>query len=90
VPAAHSAAHEHRQELRAALLLSSGILLVELIAGLVSNSVALLADAGHVFADVSGMALSAFAIWMANRAPTAGRSFGLYLTHCCCSQFQGS
>jgi cobalt-zinc-cadmium efflux system protein len=75
---AGSAAHEHRGELRAALILSAGILVVELVAGLVSNSVALLADAGHVFADVSGMALSAFAIWVANRAPTTGRSFGLY------------
>jgi cobalt-zinc-cadmium efflux system protein len=75
---AQSAAHEHRGELRTALLLSTGILVIELIAGIVSNSVALLADAGHVFADVSGMALSAFAIWMANRAPTTGRSFGLY------------
>ena len=61
-----------------AIGVSVAILLVELAAGLLGNSVALLADAGHVFADVSGMALSAAAIWIADREPTTGRSFGLY------------
>jgi cobalt-zinc-cadmium efflux system protein len=73
-----SAAHRHRSGLFAAIALSSAILVVELVAAVATGSVALLADAGHVFADVSGMALSAAAIWLANRKPTAGRSFGLY------------
>jgi cobalt-zinc-cadmium efflux system protein len=73
-----SAAHEHRTGLFAALGLSLAILVVELVAGLISHSVALLADAGHVLADASGMALAALAIWVANRAPTSTRSFGLY------------
>ena len=78
MPPVRSAAHEHRAALLGALLLSAAILAIELAAGLLGNSVALLADAGHVFADVSGMTLSAIAIWIANRRPTAGRSFGLY------------
>jgi len=57
---------------------SVAILVLELIAGIAGNSVALLADAGHVFADVSGMALSAVAVWMANRRTEPARSFGLY------------
>jgi cobalt-zinc-cadmium efflux system protein len=73
-----SAAFQHRGALLGALLLSVGILVIELAAGLLGNSVALLADAGHVFADVSGIALSAVAIRIANRDPTVGRSFGLY------------
>src|SRR6185295_4012680 len=76
--AVESAAHRHRAGLVGAIAVSVGILLVELAAGLLGNSVALLADAGHVFADVSGMALSAAAIWIADREPTTGRSFGLY------------
>ena len=73
-----SAAGLQRTRLAAALAISVVILLVELAAGFVGNSLALLADAGHVFADVSGMALSLAAVWLANRPPTAGRSYGLY------------
>ncbi len=54
-----------------------GIFLVELAAGLAANSLALIADAGHVFADVSGMALSLAAIWLAHRPTASTRSFGL-------------
>ncbi len=60
------------------MLVSVGILSVELFAGIVGNSLALMADAGHVFADVSGMALSLGAIWLADRPTSGGRSFGLY------------
>ena len=80
-PAKHpitSAAHQHRRGLLGALLLSSAILVLELVAGLAGNSVALLADAGHVFADVSGMALASAAVWIANRRATEERSFGMY------------
>ncbi len=73
-----SAAHKHRRGLLGALLLSSAILVMELVAGLVGNSVALLADAGHVFADVAGMALAAVAVGIANRRTTDERSFGMY------------
>lgn len=54
------------------------VLAFELVAGIYGNSLALLADAGHVFADISGMALSLAAIWLAGRQPTIGRSYGLY------------
>jgi cobalt-zinc-cadmium efflux system protein len=60
------------------MAVSSAIFVVELIAGIQSNSLALMADAGHVFADVSGMAVSLGAIWLASRPVTAARSFGLY------------
>jgi len=73
-----STAHQHRRGLLGALLVSVAVLLLELVAGIAGNSVALLADAGHVFADVSGMALSAVAVWVANRQTEPARSFGLY------------
>jgi cobalt-zinc-cadmium efflux system protein len=60
------------------MCVSIGILTIELLAGIASNSLALVADAGHVFADVSGMAVSLAAIWIANRPTTSARSFGLY------------
>ena len=74
----HSAAGRHAGSLRAAILLLAALLVAELVAGLAANSLALLADAGHVFADVSGMLLSLVAIRVAARPPTGGRSFGLY------------
>ena len=73
-----SAARRFRGGLAAAMVLSTGILIVELAAGLAADSLALLADAGHVFADISGMAAALGAIWLASRRPTASRSFGLY------------
>jgi len=73
-----STAHRHRKRLLAALAISGSILLIELVAGWAANSLALLAEAGHMFADVVGMALSLGAIAIANRPRTAGRTFGLY------------
>jgi cobalt-zinc-cadmium efflux system protein len=74
----HSAAGRHAGPLTAAIGIGVGVLVVELIAGYAANSLALLADAGHVFADVSGMGLSLIAIRLAHRPPSGGRSFGLY------------
>ena len=74
----HSAAGRHAGSLAAAIGIGIVILVLELIAGIAANSLALLADAGHVFADVSGMALSLVAIRLAARPPSDTRSFGLY------------
>ena len=60
------------------MTVSMAVLVVELVAGIAGNSLALMADAGHVFADVSGMALSLGAIWLADRPAGGSRSFGLY------------
>ena len=72
-----SAAGRHTRALIGAIALGSGVLVVELVAGIASNSLALMADAGHMFADVSGLALSLGAIWLAARPRSAGRTFGL-------------
>jgi cobalt-zinc-cadmium efflux system protein len=73
-----SAAGRHTRALIGAIALGSGVLVVELVAGIASNSLALMADAGHMFADVSGLTLSLGAIWLAARPRSAGRTFGLY------------
>jgi len=74
----HSAAGRHSGSLAAAIGIGVVVLVVELVAGIAANSLALMADAGHVFADVSGMALSLIAIRLAARPPSDARSFGLY------------
>ena len=73
-----SAAGRHASSLAAAIGIGVAVLLVELVAGFAANSLALLADAGHAFADVSGLALSLVAIRVAARPLTRARSFGLY------------
>jgi len=49
----------------------------EAFAGWISNSVALLADAGHNFGDVLGLALSLFAVRLSLRPPTERHTWGL-------------
>ena len=71
-----SAAAASRDRLVAVLGLSLVILVVEAAGALASNSLALLADAGHMLTDVSGIGLALLAIWFAGRAPTNGRTFG--------------
>ncbi len=73
-----SAASRHVRRLAGAVGISLAILIIELIAGIIGNSLALLADAGHMFADVSGMALSLAAVRLAARPRTDERTFGLY------------
>jgi cobalt-zinc-cadmium efflux system protein len=73
-----TAAARHAPSMAGALMVSIGILLVELIAGIASNSLALLADAAHVFADVSGIALALVAVRLAARPRSDARTFGLY------------
>jgi cobalt-zinc-cadmium efflux system protein len=73
-----TAAGLHRRALLSALLVSTAVLAVEVVAGFASNSLALLADAGHMLADVAGMALSLGAIAIAARSRSPDRTFGLY------------
>jgi cobalt-zinc-cadmium efflux system protein len=77
MPHAHgSAAAANRDRLIAVLGLSLVMFTVEIAGGFASNSLALLADAGHMLTDVSGIGLALLAIWFAGRAPTSDRSFG--------------
>ena len=67
-----------RRRLRAAIAVTVGVLLVEVVGGLLSHSLALLADAAHVFADIGALTLAYAAATLAERAPTGRHTFGLY------------
>jgi cobalt-zinc-cadmium efflux system protein len=67
-----------RQRLRAAMAISGVVLCGELAGGLLSHSLALVADAAHVFADIAGLTLAYAAMSLADRAPTGRHTFGLY------------
>jgi cobalt-zinc-cadmium efflux system protein len=58
------------------LVLTATFMVAEVIGGVLSNSLALLADAGHMFTDVAALGLSVFAIRLARRPPSARRTYG--------------
>jgi cobalt-zinc-cadmium efflux system protein len=74
----HSHSTANRKRLLLTLILAAGYMIAEVIGGLISNSLALLADAGHMFSDVASLGLSVFAIWIANRPSGSQPTFGYY------------
>jgi cobalt-zinc-cadmium efflux system protein len=66
----------HRSRLKFVLVLTVVVMIAELVAGFASGSLALLADAGHMFTDVAGIALALFAIFFGSRPPSKQRTFG--------------
>ena len=58
------------------LLLTAGFMLVEVVGGALANSLALLADAGHMLTDVAALALSLWAMSLARRPPKGGKTYG--------------
>ncbi len=51
-------------------------MIAELIGGILSGSLALLADAGHMITDAMAIALALFALWIGDRVEDAGRTYG--------------
>jgi cobalt-zinc-cadmium efflux system protein len=65
-----------RRRLGWMLVLVAAYMLAELVGGLLAGSLALLADAGHMASDAAALALSLFALWIADRPADARRTFG--------------
>lgn len=59
-----------------ALALTLGFFFAEVIGGWIANSLALLADAGHMLTDVGALALSLFVAWFSRQPSTARKTFG--------------
>jgi cobalt-zinc-cadmium efflux system protein len=59
-------------------VLTFGFLLVEVAAGLLTGSLALLADAGHMLTDVAGLVLALLATKLAERPASPRRTFGYH------------
>jgi cobalt-zinc-cadmium efflux system protein len=75
--------NQHRFEssqarLSLAFWTQAAFFVVELVGGILSNSLALLADAGHMFSDVAALGLSLLALRWALRRPTAQKTFGYH------------
>ena len=77
----HSIDSDARGESRALKIALAIVLLLvvaELIGGILSNSLALLGDAGHMFVDGLALGISLFAITLARKPPTTTRTFGYH------------
>ena len=68
----------HQSNLLIALFITGAIMVAELIGGLLSNSLALLSDAGHMLMDILALLLSFFALRFATRPATEKQTFGFY------------
>ena len=70
--------HGRTGRLKVALVLTFVYMLAEAVGGWLTNSLALIADAGHMLTDVAAMSLTLAAIWFASRPATARKTFGYY------------
>ncbi len=78
------------RKLLLAILITGVILVAEVVGGLVSNSLALLSDAGHMFTDLLALALAYFGIWVACRPASGKASFGYHRVEILCALWNGS
>jgi cobalt-zinc-cadmium efflux system protein len=72
---------DHAREVaavRTSLALTALFGVAELIGGWLSNSLALMSDAAHMFTDVAALALSLFALWICTRPASETKTFGYY------------
>jgi len=77
--------HDHQHDLKSApysrlwwaLVINLIFLIVEIVGGILTNSLALLADAGHMLTDVGALALAIFVAHLARKPATPGRTYGL-------------
>ncbi|MBX3030279.1 MAG: cation transporter [Chloroflexi bacterium] len=74
----HGAVGRDARPLRIVLGIGLTVLAFQVVGGIASNSLALLADAGHVATDVAGVALALGATWLASRPVSDGRTYGWY------------
>ena len=80
--------HDHAHDLRGAskrslliaLALIGSFMIVEVVGGVLTGSLALLADAAHMLTDAAAIGLAFFAMWISGRPASAGSTFGLYRT----------
>src|SRR6185295_17478937 len=81
--------HNETQRLKWALVISVLYFFAELIAGFITNSLALLSDAGHMLSDIGALALSIFAFRMARRPASHHSTFGFHRVEILAALFNG-
>ena len=80
--------HDHAHDLRGAsrrslifaLVLISTYMVAEVVGGILSGSLALLADAGHMLTDAAAISMALVAMWIAQKEASVERTFGYHRT----------
>jgi len=90
----HGHHHDHSREgnkkgLAIALFITAGIMLLEFFGGLITNSLALLSDSGHMLSDASSLALSLAAIWFSAKPASPNKTYGFYRFEILAALFNG-
>lgn len=75
-----SAGAKHNKSLKIVFAITATYLVIEVVVGFISNSLALLSDAAHMLTDVGGQALALFAIWMTSKPRNNRKTYGYYRT----------
>jgi cobalt-zinc-cadmium efflux system protein len=73
-----SATTQNRRALLFTFALTFSYFVVEVVGGVLTNSLALLADATHMLTDVAGLGLALFATWMSQKPSTPAKTYGYY------------
>jgi cobalt-zinc-cadmium efflux system protein len=81
--------HTETRRLLWASVISAVYFIAELVAGFLTNSLALLSDAGHMLSDIGAMALSLFAFRMAKRPATHQSTYGFHRVEILAALFNG-
>lgn len=92
---AHGHAHGHghgasQRALLITLVLVVGYMACEVVGGLLANSLALLADAGHMLSDAAALGLSLFALWAARRPAGPQHTYGYVRTEILAALINGA
>jgi cobalt-zinc-cadmium efflux system protein len=70
----------NQRRLSVVLGLTAAYVIAEVVGGVLTHSLALVADAGHTLTDVLGLGMALAAIWFARRPASAARTYGFYRT----------
>jgi cobalt-zinc-cadmium efflux system protein len=81
--------HTETLRLKLALAISGIYFFAELIGGFLTNSLALLSDAGHMLSDIAALALSLFAFRIAKRPATVSSTYGYHRAEILAALFNG-
>ncbi|SDC19040.1 cobalt-zinc-cadmium efflux system protein [Melghirimyces thermohalophilus] len=85
----HDQRTQNKKGLTIALAITAGIMLLEFFGGLLTNSLALLSDSGHMLSDTASLALSLVAMWFATRPASPSKSYGFYRFEILAALFNG-
>ena len=90
----HDYGHAHgrgadRRALATVFVLTTVFMVAEVVGGLVTGSLALLADAGHMLSDAFSLGVALFAVWLAEKPATPNRSFGYKRAEILAALFNG-